>query len=82
MFQEPFEFQLHNGSAAWHGRCHHWQPEGGEYTGLPRDDAEAQRRREERFQVRSARVKGRFRPVPANALAPFTLDLRRVCRRG
>lgn len=79
---EPFRFWLLDGAEAWGCTCAHWQPEGSEYPGLPQDDAEARRRREARFQVRPSRAPRQIRPVPANALAPFTLDLRRVYRRS
>jgi uncharacterized protein (DUF2126 family) len=62
---------------------HGWIPGGGVYEGLPRDGAEAARRREQRVVVREEETRPGSgttiaRPVPQGARGAFTVDLRRL----
>lgn len=56
---------------------HDWEPHGKPYDGLPMDDAEARRRREERLvsEWLDSPVEDAVLP-PAKALNPYCLDLR------
>ena len=53
-----------------------WRPDGGPYTGLPRDDHEALERRQERVKV-TTRDGDVTAPSFWREARPFTIDVRR-----
>jgi uncharacterized protein (DUF2126 family) len=57
---------------------HEWNPTGAAYDGLPRDEAEAARRRYERVVISPTAYQPSVLPAPPpGALSPWCLDLRR-----
>ncbi|MBX3271016.1 MAG: transglutaminase family protein [Sandaracinaceae bacterium] len=76
---DPLALDLRGPEDAVHVSVHAWIPGGGVYPGLPADDAEAARRRAERFVVEPAH--GALAPMvapPRAALSRYALDTRRV----
>jgi hypothetical protein len=59
---------------------HDWRPGDSPYDGLPKDEEDARQRRAERFVVKPLDI-GHMtaaKPAPAEALTPYSIDLRRV----
>jgi hypothetical protein len=83
--QAPVRLLLrHPGHAVDHRvSLHEWQPDGGAYTGLPEDLAEASARRAERvaLEVVPRDATGTPRAAPGHALGAYCLDLRGLPRR-
>jgi uncharacterized protein (DUF2126 family) len=78
----PLRIQLHNAATQelWEVEYHEWRPDGGAYPGLPQDEADAERRRDERVARRC--LTGAAPPVglepPAGALTAHCVDVRRT----
>lgn len=78
--QTPLAFTLLDtaNKRAFAFTLHEWKPDGGAYDSLPRDEAEAARRRRERVVPASSAFPLAALPAPPpGALSPWCLDLRR-----
>ncbi|AKF09348.1 transglutaminase family protein [Sandaracinus amylolyticus] len=69
-------WQREGAARALEATLHDWRPGGGAYDGLPQDDDEARRRREERFVVREIDAP---EIQHADDAARWTIDLRAHC---
>ena len=80
--QLPLSIQLHTAASGelWEVEYHEWRPDGCAYPGLPRDEAEAEQRRNERVIRRCllADSPPRVLHPPPGALTPHCFDLRRT----
>ncbi|MGA7981495.1 MAG: transglutaminase family protein, partial [Chromatiaceae bacterium] len=80
----PVRIQLYNSTTRElvDVEYYEWRPDGGAYSGLPEDEAEARRRREARVIRRSIRGASPplTQPPPSSCLTDCCFDLRRILR--
>jgi uncharacterized protein (DUF2126 family) len=80
--QGPLQLVLLNRakSQAFQLILHDWRPGDSPYDGLPKDEEDARQRRAERFVVKPLDIgyMTAAKPAPAEALTPYSIDLRRV----